>query len=150
MKVASTVHCHSRFKAFFRFSTPTFPGAAVLLTALEAVPSVPTFESAVASGEGDVTRSLLSLGERDVDEQDGRRAFSGEDCSVCDGDIGGIYLRVEEVDGIAIACAGSGALGAAMGSPTLASKSFASAGWNSGGFVRGVAWTLVMSFAREK
>ena len=68
MNVSSTVHGHSRFKAFFRFSTPTVPGAAVLFTAFEAVPSVPTFESAVPSGEGDVTRSLLSLLEQDDDE----------------------------------------------------------------------------------
>ena len=64
----SIVYYHSRFKAFFRFSTPTVPGAAVLFTAFEAVPSVPTFESAVDNGEGDVTRSLPSLLEQDVDE----------------------------------------------------------------------------------
>lgn len=71
MNVSSTVHRHSRFKAFFRFSTTRVPGAAVLFTAFEAVPSVAMLESAVANGEGDVTRSLLSLLEQDVDECDG-------------------------------------------------------------------------------
>ena len=76
--------------------------------------------------------------------------FSGEGCNDCEGGIGVTDLRVEEVDGIAIAWAGSGTLGAAVGSAMLASVSFAPAGWNSGGFVRDVACTLVMSFAREK
>lgn len=76
--------------------------------------------------------------------------FSGEDSSGCEGGIGGTALRVEEVDGIAIAWAGSGALGVAEGNAVLASESFALDRWNSGGFVRGVACTLVISFAREK
>lgn len=73
--------------------------------------------------------------------------FSGEDCSGCG--IGETDLCVE-VGGIVIAWAGSGALGAEVGSAMQTPGSFAPEGWNSGGFVRGVAWTLVMSFALEK
>ena len=76
--------------------------------------------------------------------------FSGEDCSGCEVGIGRMDFCVDEVGGIAIAWAGSGALGVAVGSAMQPSKSFAPEGWNSGGFVRGVACTLVMSFAREK
>lgn len=51
---------------------------------------------------------------------------------------------------MAIVWGGSSAFEVAEDSTVLVSESFAPDGWNSGGFVRGVACTLVMSFAREK
>lgn len=82
----------SRLSAFFRFSAPVDPEvAAERLTALVAgvgagpippiVPVPPTLAFAVPSGEGDVSRSLLSLSlDKEVADVDVGTLFAGEDC----------------------------------------------------------------------
>jgi hypothetical protein len=149
-------HSHRRFSAFLRFSIPEPPEAADRLTALlAAVATGPaTLEFAVPSGD---KRSLQSLLDIVLVARDEVRVFAGEDWRGCAGGAGDKDLRGDDVgacSGSVICCDGSAMFGV---DPKTGidfvddSPSFSVDGVsNSGGRVRGVACTLVISLAREQ
>jgi hypothetical protein len=151
-----TAHSHRRFNAFLRFSTPEPPAVAARLTALlVAVATGPaTLGFAVPSG---ARRSLQSLLDIVLEERVEGRVFAGEDWRGCAGGAGDKDLRGDDAGagtGSVICCDGGAIVDVEIktgidfvdDSPPLSVDGVS----NSGGRVRGVAWTLVISFAREK
>jgi len=146
-------HSHRRFNAFLRFSAPEPPEAADRLTALlVAVATGPeTLEFAVPSG---AKRSLQSLTDIVFVERDEERVFAGEDWRGCAAGVGDKDLRRDDGTGSIICWDGGAIVGVEIKDGIDGvddSPAFSVVGAsNSGGRVRGVACTLVISFAREK
>jgi hypothetical protein len=147
-------HSYRRFNAFLRFSIPELVEAADRLTALVVVAAAgpATLEFAVPSGN---KRSLLSLLDTVLVESAEGNVFAGDVWRGCDGGAGE-DLRGDDADvGTGSVICGSGTtagVGMETGIDVVGdSSSFSVDGvWNSGGRVRGVACTLVISFAREQ
>jgi len=151
-------HSHRRFNAFLRFSIPEPPEAADRFTAFVVATTAgpATLEFAVPSGD---KRSLPSLLDIVLVVRVEDRVFAVDDWRGCDGGAGDMDLRGDDGDvtggtGSIIGC-GSGAtagVGTEAGIDVVDdSASFSVDGVsNSEGRVRGVACTLVISFAREQ
>lgn len=150
-------HSYRRFSAFLRFSVPEVAEAAERLTALVVTVAAgpATLEFAVPSGD---KRSLPpSLPDTVLVESDESNVFADDDWRGCDGGAGdGLRGDDAEVGTGSVMCGDGDGTTAGVGIETGIdvmddSPSFSTDGTrNSGGRVRGVACTLVISFAREQ
>lgn len=112
----------------------------------------PTFASAVLSGEGDIKRSFMSF---EAGAETGIAKLEGDTCNGCDkgvedflglggGAISATLGAVATVTEVVVGGRGIGVLALELGLEVEDGVS------NSAGRVRGVACTLVMSFALEQ